>query len=72
MPKISVYLPDELYQAARERDLSISALAQGAIRDALAKTANTAWIERMRQRPVRHLDIDVSELMEEVRSEFGR
>ncbi|HYF45251.1 MAG TPA: type II toxin-antitoxin system CcdA family antitoxin [Acidimicrobiales bacterium] len=72
MPKVSVYLPDELYRAARERDLSISTLAQEAIRDALAKGANTAWIERMRQRPVRDLDLDVSVLMDDVRDEFGR
>ena len=73
MPKVSVYLPDDLYEAARKNDLPISALAQGAIRDALAKNRNAAWIERMRKRPVilEH-DVDISQVMDEVRDEFGR
>jgi hypothetical protein len=73
MPKVSVYLPDDLYEAARKHDLPISALAQGAIRDALAKNRNAEWIERMRKRPViLRRDIDISKLMDEVRDEVGR
>lgn len=73
MPKVSVYLPDDLYEAARKHDLPISSLTQGAIREALAKNRNADWIERMRRRPViLNRDIDISRVMEEVRDEFGR
>lgn len=72
MPKVSVYLPDDLYQAARAEDLPISTLAQQAIRGALERRANAAWIERAKARPVREdLDFDTAALMDEVRDEFG-
>ena len=35
MPEVSVYLPDELYRAAQERKLPLSALAQEAVERAL-------------------------------------
>lgn len=35
MPKVSVYLPDELYRRAKEKDLPISTLTQEAIERAL-------------------------------------
>ena len=72
MPKVSVYLPDDLYQAARAEELPISTLAQQAIRGALERHANAAWLERAKARPVRDdLDFDMAELMDEVRDEFG-
>lgn len=72
MPKVSVYLPDDLYQAARAEDLPISTLAQDAIRGALRRRANAAWIERMRNRPpLVTRGFDTSVLMDEVRDEFG-
>jgi post-segregation antitoxin (ccd killing protein) len=72
MPKVSVYLPDDLYQAARDEALPISTLAQQAIRGALERRANAAWIEHMRSRPpLVTRDFDTSALMAEVRDEFG-
>ncbi len=44
MPKVSVYLPDELYCQTRERDLPISALAQEAIDRALRRASLDEWI----------------------------
>ena len=72
MPKVSVYLPDDLYQAARDEGLPISTLTQDAIRGALATKANAAWIEEMRHRaPIVSRPVDTSALMAEVRDEFG-
>lgn len=72
MPKVSVYLPDDLYRRAKEHDLPISKLAQDAIRDALEGDRNRAWIERALSRPPRTTRrVDISALMDEVRDEFG-
>lgn len=72
MPKVSVYLPDELYRKARERDLPLSALAQEAIEQALRRASLDEWIARERSRPRRmtHV-IDTSTLMAQVRDDFG-
>lgn len=73
MPKISVYLPDELYRRARADRLPISALAQQAISDALRRRHNHEWLERVRTRPARVTqDIDTTTLLEAVRDDFGR
>lgn len=70
MPKVSVYLPEDLYREARELQLPISALAQDAVRGALAKTRNRHWIERARGRS-RRPPIDTSQLLDDVRQDFG-
>lgn len=73
MPKVSIYLPDELYRQARAHDLPLSALAQEAIRAALRRRRNVDWIEQVQERP-RRVDrrIDSAALLDEVRDEFGR
>ncbi|WP_043503227.1 type II toxin-antitoxin system CcdA family antitoxin [Georgenia sp. SUBG003] len=72
MPKVSVYLPDELYRRARERGISLSAVTQEAVERAL-RTADVAdWVSRERARPPRaERQVDVGSLMDEVRREFG-
>lgn len=72
MPKVSVYLPDELYRRAREEELPISTLTQDAIAAALRARSTDEWIERAAGRPPR-LDrtIDTTRLMDEVREDFG-
>ena len=74
MPKVSVYLPDELYRAARERGVSVSTVAQNALRDELAAAQNEQWIEWARGRLEREApaQISVSDLIADVRDEFGR
>lgn len=73
MPKVSVYLPDDLYRQARERDLPLSALAQEAIQQALSRASLDDWIAHERSRPRRTRQVvDTSRLMEEVRDEFGK
>jgi len=72
MPKVSIYLPGELYRKAREHDLPLSALSQAAIEQALRRATVLEWIGRERSRPRRATqDIDTSRLMQEVRDEFG-
>ena len=73
MPKVSVYLPDDLYRAARARDLPLSKLTQEAVERAIRTASQAEWIERMRTLPrqTRH-DIDTHAVLDEVRDEFGR
>ena len=37
MPRIQIYLPDDLYDAVKSRDMPISELSQAAVRDALRR-----------------------------------
>ena len=72
MPKVSVYLSDELYREARARELPLSALTQKAVEEALAAAQTDEWVERVRARPRRYDGrIDITRLMDEVRDEFG-
>ena len=72
MPKVSVYLPDELYRAARDRGLSVSSLAQEAIARELGRRSNEEWIDAVRRRAPRCSEaVDVQDLIDEVRAEFG-
>jgi nitrogen-specific signal transduction histidine kinase len=72
MPKVSVYLPDDLYRQARERDLPLSKLTQEAVERAIRTASLEDWIERVRSRPPRvRVDLDVHAVLDEVREEFG-
>jgi post-segregation antitoxin (ccd killing protein) len=74
MPKVSVYLPDHLYQEARARGLSVSSLAQDALRQAIEADDNTGWLARARERIEQRGDterLDTAQLMDDVRAEFG-
>lgn len=55
MPRLQVYLPDELYRAVKERRLPASELLQGAVR-----------IELRRQELLEETDRYLSELVDEV------
>lgn len=73
MPKVSVYLPDELYRAAQARKLPLSALAQDAVERALRRSDRQDWVARVRSRPRRcTAAVDSAAVLDEVRSEFGR
>ncbi|OLS97104.1 hypothetical protein BJF90_42925 [Pseudonocardia sp. CNS-004] len=72
MPKVSVYLPDDLYRAAQERKLSLSALTQEAVERAVRTSERKEWVARVRARPRRvDKEIDTAALLDEVREEFG-
>jgi len=51
VPKVSVYLPDELYREARMRQLPLSSLVQDAVERALRNSDRQEWILRLRSRP---------------------
>jgi len=55
MPRMQVYLPDELYRAVKERDLPASELLQSAVR-----------AELRRQELLEETDRYLAELIEEV------
>ena len=72
MPKISVYLPDDLYQRAREQGLQLSALTPRAIERELDRDPNREWIRQVRTRSRRtEKVIDTAALLDDVRDEFG-
>ena len=72
MPKVSVYLPDELYAAARERGLSISTLTQRALREALLIDQTNQWIEGVRSRRPRVTAVlDTHAALDAAREELG-
>ena len=47
MARVNVYLPDELAAAAREAELNMSALTQGAVTAALAARRTDAWLDQL-------------------------
>lgn len=72
MPEVSVYLPDELYAAARANGLSISTLAQEAIRSALRTATTDRWVAAVRARPSRvGAVIETADAVHAAREEFG-
>ena len=72
MPKVSVYLPDELYREARMRQLPLSSLVQEAVERALRNSDRQEWVVRVRSRPRRHDGVtDTALLLSSVREEFG-
>jgi post-segregation antitoxin (ccd killing protein) len=72
MPKVSVYVPDDLYDAVRRHGIPVSTIAQEALAAAVARRANRAWTDRARNRPLRRSAIDTAAVMDEVRDSFGR
>jgi post-segregation antitoxin (ccd killing protein) len=71
MPKVSVYLPDDLYREAKARNLSLSTLTQRAVEEALAASDKQRWVERMRARPPLGVGVlDTRGVMDEVRAEL--
>lgn len=73
MPKVSIYVPDELYQEARAHELPLSSLTQQAIEQALATARTNEWVAKVRNRPARHRSrVDTPALLESVREEFGQ
>lgn len=71
MPRLSVYVADDLYEAVRSHGIAVSAVAQAALQAEVARRANDAWVERARDRPVRERPIDTLGATRDVRDEFG-
>ncbi len=71
MPKVTIYLPDDLYAEIKRRDLPISRVAQRAFVSALAEDANSIWVARARRRPTRDSALSTESVMSAVDEEFG-
>ncbi len=72
VPKVSVYVPDDLYRRARDAGLSLSAVTQAAIDKHLERAHNDRWIAEARSRSARvHSHVDTAALLEAARDEFG-
>lgn len=51
MPRVNVYLPDDLATEVKEAGLNVSAVLQEALRRKLASVATDRWLEAVRSRP---------------------
>lgn len=72
MPKVSVYLPEELYRAARDLGLPLSTLAQRAIEEELHAARSDRWVEEVRARAPRvRATLDTAAAVAAARDEFG-
>lgn len=74
MPKVSIYIPDAMYDEMRRRKLPLSQLAQRAFAEALSANENSSWIAAARRRPARSAaasTISTEALMADVDEEFG-
>lgn len=74
MPRVNIYLPDDLAERARSAGLNVSNVAQDALRRELATRATAAWVEQVRclprlASPVSHAS--VLEALDAVRKEMG-
>ncbi|WP_417563530.1 type II toxin-antitoxin system CcdA family antitoxin [Microbacterium sp.] len=72
MPKISIYVPDRLYDEVRRKGIPLSAVAQRAFEEAVHAGRNEAWIASARTRAPRVSGvIDTAAVLDGVRDEFG-
>lgn len=72
MPKVSIYLPDDLYRRAREHGLELSALTRAAVEEALEGRPNDRWLDEVAARPARLREtVNKSQLIGDARDEFG-
>jgi post-segregation antitoxin (ccd killing protein) len=71
MPKVSIYLPDALYDEIKRRELPMSRVAQRAFVAALRENQNSAWVAAARRRPLRESKLCTESLMSEVDEDFG-
>ncbi|MDA8068184.1 MAG: hypothetical protein M0T77_06190 [Actinomycetota bacterium] len=71
IPKVTIYVPDAIYDELRARRLPLSQLAQRAFTEAIEQGANADWIAAARSRPIRPTAITSEALMAQVDEEFG-
>jgi post-segregation antitoxin (ccd killing protein) len=72
MARVNVYLPDELAERAKLAGVSISAVAQDALRGALAAMDTDAWLDRLQQRSGADVEHErVLAALDDAREDFG-
>jgi len=70
MPKVSIYIPDALYDEIKRRALPMSQVAQRAFVAALSNDRNAAWVAAARKRPIRTSALTTEAIMTAVDEEF--
>lgn len=71
MPRVNIYLPDELAEQVRALDLNVSAVAQAALAEEVARRNTSTWFANLR-RPARSVPHGaVMEALDRAREEFG-
>lgn len=72
MPRVNVYLPDDLAAAVREADLNVSGIAQAALAAALAERQTDRWLDEVaRLRPTGVTHAQVLDAVGAARDELG-
>jgi len=51
MPRVNIYLPDDLAAEAKSAGLNVSQIAQAALRHQLSVCRTSAWLEQVRRLP---------------------
>jgi post-segregation antitoxin (ccd killing protein) len=69
MPRVNVYLPDDLAAAARAAGLNLSSLTQDAIRQQLAGRTTDAWLATLDPSSVQVSHDDALAALEAARDE---
>ena len=72
MPRVNVYLPDDLAKRAKLAGVSVSAVTQDALRSALAAIDTDAWLDRLDRHPGAEVEHErVLAALDEAREECG-
>jgi post-segregation antitoxin (ccd killing protein) len=71
MARVNIYLPDDLADASRGAGLSVSTIAQAALRQALVSRSTDEWLDRVaRLQPARVTHREAMAALEAARSEL--
>lgn len=73
MARVNIYLPDDLADAARARELNVSMICREAIQDALGTARRRAWLAALEDRETIEIDTDeILGVLHETRSALER
>jgi len=71
MPRLTVYVPEDLAEWARAADVNVSRLAQDALRAERRRRDHDAWLAGLERRPARRLASQrIVDAVSEVRDEL--
>jgi post-segregation antitoxin (ccd killing protein) len=72
MARVNVYLPDDLAERVKLAGVSVSAITQDALRDALAAIDTNAWLDHLDRTPSADVQHErVIATIDDARDEFG-
>lgn len=72
MPRVNIYLPDDLAVAVRDAGVNVSQVAQVALQRELDRRATSAWLAEVRGLPPSKIrQADVIAALDAVRDELG-